>query len=90
MANSTSQAQEEQAYIAVVESNFTTNLCLFSAVALYCFDFTLTFAQQVRFLRGRRFSFPTLLFLLLHITGCLTLVATPAAMFAPPCEVRIL
>lgn len=55
---------------------------------MYCYDFLLTFDQQMRFFIGRKLSTPTILFAALHVTGFLTIMSVPLSVIVSLCEVR--
>lgn len=54
---------------------------------MYCYDFMLTFDQQIRFFKGRKFSISTVLFVMLHMTGFLAVISLPLAVFVPSIKV---
>ena len=56
-------------------------------VGLYCYDFTLTFDQQVQLFQARKLSVSTTLFALLHITGVLYILLPILSRSGLSCEV---
>lgn len=60
-----------------------------TTIGLYCFDFMLTFDQQVCFFRSRKLSLATVLFAMMNVSGSLALLISPMAGMTNTCEVCI-
>lgn len=56
-------------------------------LGLYCFDFSLTFQQQIKFFHGKKLSLPAVLFVLLHMCTFCALLCLNVLGWAIPCEV---
>ncbi|KAH9936021.1 hypothetical protein B0H21DRAFT_758942 [Amylocystis lapponica] len=61
----------QQAYINLIQTSNMNNLCLVAAVALYAYDYLLTFSGEVELIWRRKFTGVTVLFVLNRYTGVL-------------------